>query len=94
MSEATNGVVILGCIVIVSSLLCHRFISRLWLAAVISSAVSAVLFQVLVTIRLGHLDKFFIVALQFSFLYGFLGSMAIGYLMRLVGIAARPRDAI
>ena len=93
MSEATTGVLILGGLVVMSSLLCHRFISPLWRAAVIASAVSAILFQVVVTIQLGHLDKFFIVALQFSFLYGFLGSMAIGYFMRLIGIAATPRDA-
>lgn len=93
MSEATTGVVVLAGLVVVSSLLAHRFISRLWLASIIASAASAILFQVFVTLRLGHLDKFFIIALQFSFLYGFFGSLVICYFMRRVGIAAGRRDA-
>jgi hypothetical protein len=93
MSEPTTGIVVLAGLVLVNSLLSHRFISRLWLASIVASAASAILFQVFVTVRLGYLDKFFIIALQFSLLYGFFGSLAIGYLMRRLGIAAGRRDA-
>ena len=93
MSEATQGILILVVLVIASSFLSHRFISRLYVASAIASAVSAVAFQFVVYLDLGYLDKFFIIALQFSFLYGFIGSLVIGYFMHRLGIAAGHRDA-
>jgi len=63
---------------------CHRWIRSFFLALLISGPVAACVFQVVVTIQLGHRDKFFLIALFTTTLVGWAVSLFVGLILRYV----------
>ena len=93
MSQGTIGLFIFGGLVLVSSVVAHRFIARVLLASGVTALATAFTFQAIVFFELGYMDPFWPIALGLTLVYAFVGSLVIGYLMRLVGIAARTNGA-
>jgi hypothetical protein len=93
MSEGTVGIVILSGLILVSSVLSHLHISRVWAAAFVSAFVSALTFQVLARLHLGYWDPFWPIALFTTLVLAFVGALLIGLTMRWLGVAVRKRRA-
>jgi hypothetical protein len=90
MSESAVGLSILAGLVLVSSVVSHRFIPNLFLASGFAAAAAAIAFQVVAYWHAGFLDPFFPIALAISFVCAFVSSLLIGYSMRRFGLVRRP----
>ena len=71
-----------------AAVLSHRFISHLRLASVVAAVSATIVFPGLAFLKAGHIDLFIPIAFVITFTCGFLGSLFVGYFMRLYGFAA------
>jgi len=78
MNEGQLGLYIFSFICIASAMTSHWRIQSYWLATIVSTVVSAILFQVIAYIDLGYLDPFFIMAMITSSAAAFTISAFIG----------------
>jgi type VI protein secretion system component VasK len=74
---------------------CHRWIRPFFLALLVSGTLAAVVFQVVVTIQLGHVDPFFAIAAFITMWGGWVVSLAVGLVMKfLVFDPAEPNAGV
>ena len=78
MDEGQLGLYIFASICIVCAILLHWRIQSYWLATIVSTVVSVILFQVIAYIDLGYLDPFFIIAMVTSSAAAFAISVFVG----------------
>jgi hypothetical protein len=63
---------------LVAAILCHRWVRPFWLAVLVAGPAAAALFQLVVTVQLGHVDPFFPIALFTTTLLGWMIAIAVG----------------
>ncbi len=82
MDKCTFGIVILVGLSAAAAAFSHSFIRSFILASVAAALASTALFQVVSFVELGHLDKFFPIAVVVGAVYAFLISIPVGFVVR------------
>jgi hypothetical protein len=80
MSEATVGLIVMCATALVASVISHILITRAKVAILVAGTAAAALFQLFSYLHLGHLDKFFCVAVVVSW----------GYALAIAAVVAIP----
>lgn len=78
MDNSENGLYIIILISLSVALFAHILSKKFWLATICSTFVSVALFQLMVIIQLGHIDKFILVAVITTSIISFVISAFIG----------------
>jgi hypothetical protein len=82
MTEGDIGLLVLGGICLICSIVVHWFIGSFWVATLISVIAIVVLFQVVAYLQLGYLDAFSIIAVVTTSGVALVASAIIGAVVR------------
>jgi hypothetical protein len=92
VDEATQGIAVLIVIAVLSAIIWHAASRRYLFASVGAALSSAIAFQIVVTIQLGYLDPFFLIALVISACIAGIISLAVGAAFRLRRKSREPKS--
>jgi hypothetical protein len=85
------GVLVFAVVAAIVAFACHRWIGHFLLALLISGPLAACVFQVIVTIQLGHADPLFLIALFTTTLAGWVIALIVGLMMRYLPFDPVPK---
>jgi len=74
------GLIVFLCVALVSAVVWHSFLSKVWIASIAAGVSSSVLFQLIAAIQLGYWDPFFLV----GFFFGFFPALIIALIVGLI----------
>jgi predicted neutral ceramidase superfamily lipid hydrolase len=86
------GILVFLIVATTVALVSHRWIRPFLLALLISGPVAACVFQIIVTMQLGHLDPFFLIALATTTLFGWAIALFVGLVMRYAAFDPVPKE--
>lgn len=93
MTNELLGIILFLAFIVGGSILAHRKIYRIWLAALLTAVGASLLLQIIGYAHLGYLDPFYEIAFVNSLFWGLLASFFIGYIMHKQGKAAVSKNA-
>lgn len=82
MSESAVGMLLLFGVAVVTSVIAHLLLKKFVVAWLTGALASALVFEGLVFLQLGHLDKLVLVATAVAFLISMLVSAVVGFGVR------------
>jgi hypothetical protein len=82
MDESTLGMVVFVGITVATATICHVKIKNYWVATILATLVSVILFQIVAYIELGYLDPFFLIAIVTSSAAALIISILVGALVK------------
>ncbi len=83
MSEGATGMVLLIVLSVLCAAVAHALIRRPMAAAAGAAVAASLLFQLAVTARLGHVEKFAAIAFVYGWFWAFVVALLVGLLFRL-----------
>jgi hypothetical protein len=86
------GVVAFFALAVMTAVACHRWIRPFALAWLISGPLAAAVFQVGVTVQLGHVDPFIFIALGTTTFAAWGVSLVVGLVLKVLSFEAPPTE--